>query len=144
MTTKYIPAVETAADETWGPAMAELNPKQRAFVLAYVCQVNADATAAARLAGYEDNGSGQSIRVQGFRLTHNAKVLAAIREVVIQRVSKSLPVYINALERVAANDKHKDHVRAIDMLISCGGLPEVTERNVNISVTLTKEEKVAE
>ena len=72
MASNHMPGVETAPDESWGPAMAALNPKQRAFVLAYVLLTNADATAAARLAGYEDNGSGQSIRVQGFRLRVHA------------------------------------------------------------------------
>ena len=144
MALRHTPAIVEAPNESWGPAMAALNPKQRAFCLAYVLQTNAEATAAARLAGYEDNGSGQSIRVQGFRLTHNAKVLAAIREVVTARGSKNLPVYVNALERVAANDQHKDQVRAIDMLLTRGGLPEITERNVNVNVTLTEAEKVSE
>src|SRR3954453_12346600 len=92
MGTKDLRTIEAAADESWEPAMAELNPKQRAFVLGYVCQTNADATAAARLAGYESNGSDQSIRVTGFRLTHDPKVLAAIREIVVSRASKNLLV----------------------------------------------------
>src|SRR4051812_29498961 len=138
-----LPVVEAAAGESWGPAMGALNPPQRAFVLAYVTLTNADASEAARKAGYIDHASG-SIRVTGFRLAHNPKVLAAIHEVVVARVSRNLPVYVNALERVAANDTHKDQVRAIGMLLNRGGLPEVTERNVNVSMTLTKQEKIAE
>lgn len=124
--------------------MQALSPKQRAFCLAYVTQTNASASEAARLAGYMDNGGGGSVRVTGYRLAHNPKVLAAIREVVVARVSSNLPVYINALDRVAANDMHKDQVRAIDMLLNRGGLPDITERNVNVSVTLTTAQKNAE
>src|SRR3954464_12660795 len=102
MAKRDMSVIAEATAEAWGPAMTALSPKQRAFVLAYVIQTNASASQAARLAGYMDNGGGGSVRVTEYRLAHNPKVLAAIREVVVSRVSSNLPVYVNALERVAA------------------------------------------
>src|SRR4051794_37802776 len=132
MAKRDLPVVGAAAGESWGPAMAALNPPQRAFVLAYVTLTNADASEAAHKTGYLDNGNG-SIMVTGFRLVRNPKVLAAVREVVIGRASQNFPVYVNALERVATKETHKNQVKALGMLISRSGLPEITQRDVNVN-----------
>lgn len=130
--------------DQFGPAMmAVKNPKHRAFIMAYVTLTNGNAQEAMRVAGYEDKGTG-ALRVLGCRLLQRQDILAALREVVISRISADLPVYVSTLARVAHADGHKDQVKALGMLMSRGGLPEITQRDVNVNVTITTEQKVAE
>lgn len=130
-------------DDKFGPAMLAINSMQRAFVIAYVTLTNGDATAAAREAGYTDNKNG-GLHVQAHRLTRRPDVLAAIREVVVARVAANLPVYVNALEKVATSAQHKDQVKALGMLLSRGGLPDITQRDLNINITVNKDQQIAE
>lgn len=127
--------------EDYGPAMKALIPQHRAFVLAY-CTNGADATQAAREAGYVDNKNG-SIRVTAHRTLHRKDVLAAIREMVIGMTQADLPIYRANILKIAQNDQHKDVLKANLALADRGGMPAVTERNVNITVTMTTDEKVA-
>lgn len=126
----------------YGPAMNALTPMRRAFVVAY-CTNGCDATAAARDAGWQDTGSG-AIRVTAHRTLHRPDVRAAIREWTIAAMQAKLPIYRTLLEEVAENVQHKDQTKAILALMDRGGLPAVTERNVNVNVTVTKAEKIAE
>lgn len=125
----------------FGPAMQVLSPKHRAFVEAYLL-LNCEATAAARAVGYVDNGN-NSISVQGHRLIHRPDVLAAIREKTLAQIAADVPVYRKALD-VIARTPHKDQVKAIGMLLNRGGLPEITEKHISITVALTRQEKEAE
>lgn len=126
----------------FGPAMKALLPMQQAFVLAYCTSSEGNATKAAKEAGYSNNTN--AISVQAYRLTHRPDVLAAIREMTVARVSAGLPVYVEALEKVAKNVQHKDQVKAIGMLLNRGGMPDVREINHNVVVTVTRAEKEAE
>lgn len=123
--------------------MSALNPQQRAFVVAYCTTANCNATEAARQAGYSDPGTG-SIRVRGHQVLHHPKVLEAIREFTLASIRADAPVLVDALKKVAGSVQHKDQVKAIGMLLNRGGLPEITEKNINVNVTITKEEKIAE
>lgn len=136
-----LPATTDGND--FGPAMKALSPQYRAFVLALCTTAGGKAAEAARQAGYVDNHNG-SIKVQGMRVKHKPEVQAAIREVCLQRITLDLPVLVDNLFNVATNTQHKDQVKAALALINRGGLPDVTERNININVTVSKEEKVAE
>ena len=127
----------------FGPAMLALIPKHRAFVIAYCTTANAEATEAARQVGYVDNNTG-ALKVTGYRILKKPEVLAAIREVVMQNITADLPVLHKALMKTALNPQHKDQTKAVLALMNRGGLPDVTERNINVNITVTKEEKVAE
>lgn len=124
----------------YGPAMNALTPIRRGFVIAY-CTNGCDATNAAREAGYIDNGTG-AIRVTAHRTLHRSDVRAAIREWTIAAVQAKLPIYKQLLDSVAENPQHKDQTKAILALMDRGGMPAVVERNVNVNVTLTTQEKV--
>lgn len=123
-----------------GPAMTALKPQWRAFVVAY-CTNGCNATAAAREVGYHDNG-GDGIKVQGHRLVHDKRILAAIREWTIASVQSRLPVYRELLDEVAQNDQHVGQVKSLLALMDRGGMPAVTERNINVTVTMTSAEKI--
>lgn len=142
----------TLVEEKFGPAMLALAPRHRAFAIAYVTLTHGDATKAAKEAGYPVNKNGVplaengvgGIGVQAHRLLNRPDVLAAIRELVVSRVAGNLPVYVNALEKVAASAQHKDQVKAIGMLLSRGGLPDITQRDLNINITVSKDQQIAE
>jgi hypothetical protein len=125
----------------FGPAMQVLQPKHRAFVEAYLV-LDCDATKAARAVGYVDNGNG-SIHVTAHRILMRPDILAAIREKTLAQIASDVPVYRKALD-VIARTPHKDQVKAIGMLLNRGGLPEITEKHISVTVTLTRQEKEAE
>ena len=127
----------------FGPAMTALLPKYRAFVLAYCTTAGAVGTEAARQAGYSHQEA-QALRVTASRLMHKPTVLAAIREVCMQNIASDAPVMVEALKRVALNQQHKDQVKALGMLLNRGGLPDVTEKNINVNVTMSNQQKIAE
>lgn len=139
MSGKHLVAAST---DSYGPAMAAILPMQRAFVIAYCSSPTGDASKAAAEAGYATNTN--AIQVQASRLMHRPDVLAAIREVVVARVSAELPVYVHALATVAASVQHKDQVKAIGMLLNRGGMPDMREINHNVNITITRAEKEAE
>src|SRR5215469_12479369 len=64
--------------EGCGPAMRDLTPMQRKFVLTLLMQPHRDTKAAAIAAGYSNGGEGA--KVMGFRLVRNDKVIAALQE----------------------------------------------------------------
>jgi len=138
----HLPKTIPEGDE-WGPAMKPLAPRHRAFCVAYVTTANGNATQAAKDAGYTDNDTG-ALKVTAYRLVHQPRILAGIRETVVARVASNLPVYVNALESVALNAQHKDQTKALLALMNRGGLPDVTERNINVNVNVSSAEKVAE
>lgn len=122
-----------------GPAMSALNDKQRAFVIAMFALGCRDPVEAARAAGYPDNG-GTGIRVQAHRLAHNENVQAAILEESKRRVRSLLPFAVNKLEEMA-DTPGKNQFPAVMAVLNRGGLHEIAERNVNVTVSLTREEQ---
>ncbi len=120
-----------------GPAMAELNERQREFVRKWVAlgyQGEVDATEAAREAGYA-KGSYGALRVAGHRLSHDPKVQAAILEVcrkeaVLAAAAVALPATIS----IALNKDFspKDRLRACEMLFNRGGMPAMSEQKITV------------
>lgn len=60
-----------------------LSPKQRLWLHHYLTDANLNATEAARLAGYSDEGG--AARVQGSRMLANVNVIEAVREAIEAR-----------------------------------------------------------
>jgi len=135
----YAPVYETKG---LGKAMVKLLPQQRAFVLAYVETGGIDATAAARAAGYAPNNAG-SARVTAYRLTHDEKILAAIKEEADKVVRNGVLIGAKALLDIAADVTHKDRLKAATELMNRSGLLLATQHNVNVNVNLTDDREVA-
>ncbi len=132
--------------ESYGPAMMALNERQRKFVVAYVLFTDCNATEAARAAGYSDKGRHDKpgIRREGHRLVHNPAVGLAIRELALSHAASESPKYLRKLAQIALKDDHKDQVPALKSILNRIGLQEAIDRNINVNVTITTEQKVAE
>ena len=104
----------------WGEAMARLDPRRRAFILALYEQPRGHgaATNAARAAGFGTAKSSAMAMAQiASRLMHDDRVIAALEEEDKRRIRRAAPRAIRALERLLENDEHKDHARAIGMTL---------------------------
>jgi hypothetical protein len=110
---------ETKPAETWGelgPAMRELNERQRLFVRHLLLEKPGMGAPvrAARAAGY----NGKWIRNVAHDLTRNLKVLAALSEEA-RKIIRG-PGYaeaVGALMRLVRDPKHRDHARGIGMVL---------------------------
>lgn len=117
------------------PALACLNKRQRAFVDHYVRTGGKNATESARQAGYADPGSHSSaIKVKGHELTHNHKILAALKYLAEGQAKASVIMAMDtlvdlcqppnppAVRRQAAND-----------VLAHGGMmiTKISELNIN-------------
>jgi phage terminase small subunit len=104
----------------WGPAMKALNEKQRRFVLA-LYQVKPGHGAqvrAARLAGYgTPNSSAASWAALASRLIHDEKIQAALREHDQKVLRAAAPRALRALHGMVEDPDHKDHARAVGMVL---------------------------
>lgn len=139
----------------YGPAMNALNARQRAFVEHYLasCTESAEgnATAAARAAGYADNG-GAEIRVTAHRLLYDHRILAAIREMGEQTMQAFLPTALAAVRAEASNPQSKDRVKAALAAAAIAGLSPLTrtenrtvvEHTVNTDDLIAKAKMLAE
>jgi hypothetical protein len=105
----------------WGPAMKALpSDRHRSFVMnlyelppGWGCNAKA-----ARIAGFgTSTSSAASMATIGWRLAHDEKVLAAIAEQDKLRIRASAPRAISALQRVVEDPDHKDHIRAVGMVL---------------------------
>jgi phage terminase small subunit len=105
----------------WGPAMAALpSDRHRAFVLAlYSIKPGHGAhVKAAKMAGFGSaTSSAHSWAVIGSRLSHDEKILAAIHEEDQRRIRSSAPRAIRALQNLVETPDHRDHARAIGMVL---------------------------
>lgn len=122
-----------------GPAMSALNPRQRAFVIAYNNAGGNNATEAGRTAGYK-NGTG--LRQSVHALLHDPKIQAAVREDISARFTEDLPDTKAALDKIARAETHPKHFDAIKLKLHQGGLIERTAVDHNVTVTLSFEQKL--
>ncbi len=105
----------------WGPAMKALpSDRHRVFVLSlyevprgYGAQVKA-----AKMAGFgTSTTSAKSWSVIASRLAHDEKILAAMREEDERRIRASAPRAIRALAHLIEDPDHRDHGRAIGIVM---------------------------
>jgi phage terminase small subunit len=104
----------------WGPAMAALDDRRRAFVLAMyeVPRGFGAATAAARMAGFgTPQSSALSMAVKASKLMHDHRVLAALAEEDKRRIKACAPRAVRALELLVEDPTHKGHERAISEIL---------------------------
>lgn len=126
-TVSVAPVTDT---EGLGPKMRALNPQQRAFVRALVMTGGSDHTKAARMAGYGETPGSQ--RAAAYRLAHDPKVLAAIKEVAEAEIRTSILVGTRVLQEIAQDVTHKDRLKAATQLLDRGGLIIQQQLNVHL------------
>lgn len=118
-----------------GPKMRALpSDRHRSFVRA-LYQVRPGHGAqvkAARLAGFgTETSTPQSMAVIASRLMHDERVLEAIREFGERFIRGASPIALKAAQRLILDPKHKDHARAIGMVLD-REFPLQTIHNVKV------------
>jgi hypothetical protein len=133
-----------AVDAQDGPAMRALpTDRHRAFVRAlYTVRPGWGARVkAAKVAGFGTaTSSAQSMATIASRLSHDERVLAAIAEEDQKYIRSSAPRAMGALSRLIEDPKHKDHARALGMVLD-RTMPLETVHNVKLKHDVTPEFK---
>jgi phage terminase small subunit len=104
----------------YGPAMTLLNERQRLFVRAFFesPKKRGTATFAARAAGYgSPTSSVQSIASISSRLCSDPKIQDAIQEESRKYVTTLGPAAVRALKNLLGSPAHRDHGRAVGILM---------------------------
>jgi nucleotide-binding universal stress UspA family protein len=105
----------------WGPKMKALpSDRHRIFVLSLyqIPRGHGAQVKAAKMAGFGTaTTSANSWSVIASRLAHDDKILEALREEDERRIRASAPRAIRALEHLIETPDHKDHGRAIGMVL---------------------------
>lgn len=115
-----------------GPAMRALNKRQRAYVVVCLETGSANQKRNAQLAGYTGNDS--ALAVQGWRLAHDPKVLAAMEEEAHRRLRSGALMATSRLIHLAENAREeKDQLKAIDMILNRTGFHAKTEHKIDVT-----------
>lgn len=123
--------------------MQVLNERQRRFVRAYIALGQNgfhDNRLACIEAGYR--GSDEAMRVQGHRLSHDARVQAAIMEEARKRVCLAAAVVATPVLAAIAMDatiSPNHRIRAAIALADRGGMPALTEHRVSVEHSVNRE-----
>jgi phage terminase small subunit len=126
-----------ASEGEFGPAMQALNDRQRAFVIALLEQPNITHKAAAQMAGYAP-GKGQQQAFQGYKLYHDERIQAAIKEEAERRLHSSTALAVSTVVGLMTSNDEKIRLKAASMILNRTGLHETTEHKVttkNVSQT---------
>jgi hypothetical protein len=113
--------LEIVSADGWGPAMAALDYRRRAFVVAlYQAPRGFGAqTTAAKMAGFGTAESSQlSMSSIASKLMSETRIIEALAEEDKRRIRSAAPRAIRALEHLVENPDHRDHMRAIDAVLS--------------------------
>lgn len=113
-----------------GEAMLAITPNQRRFVVALLETGGTDETLAARMAGY--GGTDIAARTAAYRLAHNPKVQAAIREEADRRLRAGAVLGASAIREIAGDKMHKDRFKAAVELLNRSGLIVETQHRLTI------------
>lgn len=120
----------------WGPAMAALpTDKQRSFVIGlFMAPKRAGRLLyAVRTAGYgTETSTNNALNVTASRLMSDERIQRAIAEESQKRLRGLSPDVIGAIEALVNNPKHKDHGRALAMVLDRVD-PMQTTHNVNVT-----------
>lgn len=118
-----------------GPAMRELNERQRLFVRSLVIQRPGYGalSRAARQAGYckDAKGDPANISKHAHDLSRNEKIIAAIAEESKKVIRTAFPEAVSALLNMIRDVNHKDHARAVMALIDRCDPPQ-TKHSIDV------------
>jgi hypothetical protein len=104
-----------------GPAMQALpNQKWRAFVYHLTTQKSGHGalTRAARAAGFGKNSTPTNLAKLAWSLSHDERVIAAVAEESRKVIRVGHPEAVAAVLNLVRNPKHRDHMRAVDAVLS--------------------------
>jgi phage terminase small subunit len=114
--------------------MQACSERERIFAFAVATGIAANATEAARLAGYSDPGRpSKAIISRAHQVLHRPRVIEAIEEVCRTQFRNLVPLVIAAAKRVLEDPGHPDHVKLVNSLLSRLGYGERTGVDVNVS-----------
>jgi hypothetical protein len=138
------PSPPLSGDIQWGdlgPAMKALpNDQWRAFVEFYVMADKpgrGSQTAAARKAGFgKPNSKPATMARISYRLMCDDRIVAAINEVARKIVRGGAADAARALRNMVADPTHKDHARAVDMLMARTD-PVMSHQHIQVTHTHT-------
>jgi phage terminase small subunit len=111
---------EVSTAEKCGPAMSVLNDRQRRYVLALfeAPRSHGAGVFAARSAGYgTETSSRKSIAQLAYQLNQDPRVQAAISEVSKIYLTVLGPHAVRALKRILDDPKHREHGRALGIVM---------------------------
>jgi hypothetical protein len=123
--------------EDWGrdgPAVQALpNQRWRDFVYHYVTQPpgHGALTNAARLAGFGKSSTPTVLAKIAWQLSHDERMIAAIAEVSRAIVRRCAPEAANALLAMVRDPEHREHARAVSMVLARTD-PEVARHDINV------------
>lgn len=124
-----------------GPKMQALRKdEQRLFVWAYVNN-GGNATQAANDAGYGKGGNGQ--HSTGWRLTQRQDVKEAMHECTWLVMHTAAVPAVKALEHLVRDPNHKDHARAIEMVLARTGFLAKSEHTTKVEHVLDERTMLA-
>ena len=124
----------------YGPAMRACNDRQRRFVISLLETGSDNYTLAARMAGY--SGTGNTISVTAYRLSHDPKIQAAIQEEAKRRIQAGLILATSTLMVHVKNADAKVSLKAIEMILNRGGIHAQSEHKVTVEHTMNEDEMV--
>jgi hypothetical protein len=104
-----------------GPAMQALpNAKWRAYVYHLITQKSGHGalTRAARAAGFGKNSTPTNLAKLAWRLSREERVIAAVAEESKKVIRLGHPEAAAAVINLIRNPKHRDHMRAVDAVLS--------------------------
>ena len=134
--------------EDWGrdgPAVQALpNQRWRDFVYHYVTQPpgHGALTNAARLAGFGKSSTPTILAKIAWQLSHDERMIAAIAEVSRAIVRRCAPEAANALLELVRDPEHRDHARAISMVLARTD-PEVARHDISVTHKVIDEDEEA-
>lgn len=135
--------------ETWGElgsSMRALNERQRAFVRFFLMERPGygAAVAAYRKAGYGKTSKPTTQSKDAYHLLRTEKVIAAISEEA-RKVLRGIghAEAVSALLNMIRNPKHRDHARAVDMILRRAD-PEISKIDVTHRVIDPDQEALEE
>lgn len=128
----------------WGPAMRALgSDRQRAFVFAYVMGGGRNYRAAYIEAGYTA-ANNNVVGVEAYKLAHDDRILAAIREESAKRLGRAGAAAADFLARIVEDEDMKKTLRLKASLevLNRIGIHAMTEHKVTVEKRMNPQEKI--
>ncbi|MGB6536054.1 MAG: hypothetical protein WBF58_08840 [Xanthobacteraceae bacterium] len=123
--------------ETWGqlgPAMRELNERQRAFVRFLVTEKPGYGalTRAYRKAGYGKNSKAATLSKEAHHLSRDLRIIEAIAEESKKVIRVGHPEAVAALFNMIRDPRHRDHARAVAAVLDrCD--PAISKHSIDVT-----------
>jgi hypothetical protein len=142
-----LPARPTLDWGQLGPAMKNLpNDQWRAFAEHYVTQKpgHGALAAAARAAGFGKNSTPTILAKIAWRLSRDERMIAAIAELSRAIIRVGAPQAANALINLVRDPSHKDHARALEMILARSDPVETRHKMEVVHKTVDPDEEALE